>query len=409
MRDPGPIPTGSYDLCVIGAGVSGLSLARLAAERAGLRVLVLEQRAEAGGCLCSAPVGGPEPAGWLELGAHTCYNSYARFLEIVQSTGFLARATPRKGMTFQMVVGGARRSIPSCLDFLEAALSLPRLFGARKEGRTAAEYYGRILGRKNWDRVLHPALNAVASQETEGFPADALFKRRDRRRKDLPRSFAVRGGLGPAVQALADHPGIHCALERVAVGLARIGEHCQVRTARGETFQVRRAAVATPPDAAARLLAPAFPEAAALLGRIGTRTVKSLGLVFRDPLPRLPRLAGLILTEGPIWSAVSGDAFQVPGRRAWSFHFDGAKVDDPDRMQDLACRALGADPALVEARFRRDHTMPALTVGHDAWLAGLDRVLAGTDLMVVGNYLSGLSIEDCAGRAMREFERVLAQ
>jgi hypothetical protein len=137
--------------------------------------------------------------------------------------------------------------------------------------------------------------------------------------------------------------------------------------------------------------------------------VKSLGLVFRDPLPRLPRLAGLILAEGPCWSAVSGDAFQVPGRRAWSFHFDGARIDAADEMQAHACRILGADPALVEASYRRNHTMPAVTVGHDRWLEELDRVLAGSDLMLVGNYLSGLSIEDCAGRAFREFERVLAR
>jgi protoporphyrinogen oxidase len=53
--------------------------------------------------------------------------------------------------------------------------------------------------------------------------------------------------------------------------------------------------------------------------------------------------------------------------------------------------------------------MPAVSVGHDRWLEDLDRALAGSDLMLVGNYLSGLSIEDCAGRAFREFERVLKQ
>ena len=398
-----------FDLCVVGAGVSGLGLARLAAARAGLRTVVLEKRGEAGGCLSSVPVGVPDPAGWLELGAHTCYNSYARFLELVQDTGFPALATSRKGLGFRMVEAGAIRSIPSCLDFLEAALSLPRIFTARKEGQTAAGYYGRILGRKNWERVLHPALNAVASQETAEFPADALFKRRDRRRKDLPRSFAVRGGLGPAVRALADLPGIRLAAEREAVALERTAQGWQVRTRGGETIQARHAALAAPADAAARLLAPVLPEAAALLGRIGIRSVKSLGLVFRDPLPLLPRLAGLILAEGPCWSAVSGDAFQVPGRRAWSFHFDGTRIDAADEMQAHACRILGADPALVEASYRRNHTMPAVTVGHDRWLEELDRVLAGSDLMLVGNYLSGLSIEDCAGRAFREFERVLAR
>jgi len=405
MSDFAPLPGDQYDLCVIGAGVSGLCLAQMAATRAHLKVLVLEKHGEAGGCLCTAPVGAPEPTGWLELGAHTCYNSYTRFLEVMGGTDFLSRVTPRKGLGFRMIERGTLRSIPSCLDFWEAALSLPKLIGAVKAGQTAAAYYSRILGPKNWARVLHPALNAVASQETAGFPADALFKKRLSRRKDVVRSFAVRGGLGPAVQALAGLPGIHCALGREAVGLTRTADGCQVRTSLGETIQAGLVAVATPPDAARTLLAPAFPELARFLGRIETRTVQSLGLVLRDPLPRLPRLAGLILPDGPCFSAVSGDAFPVPGRRAWTFHFDGKA--DPDRMIAYACQVLGADPALVEARFRRDHTMPALAVGHDQWLANLDRTLAETGLMLVGNYLSGLSIEDCAGRAQHEFNRML--
>jgi protoporphyrinogen oxidase len=407
MSDFAPLPGDSFDLCVLGAGVSGLSLAQMAAGRAQQRVLVLEKRPEAGGCLATAPVGGPEPAGWLELGAHTCYNSYARFLDIMADTDFLSRATPRKGLGFRMVERGVLRSIPSCLNFWEAACSLPRLFGATKAGNTAAAYYSRILGPSNWARVLHPALNAVASQDTAGFPADALFKARSRRRKDVVRSFAVRGGLGPAVQALGRLPGIHCALDREVVALERAGAGFQLRTGRGETVQARRVALALPPDAARALLAPAFPELAGRLARIETRQVKSLGLVFRDPLPHLPRLAGLILPDGPCYSAVSGDAFPVPGKRAWTLHFDGAKAGDDGGMLDHACRVLGADPSLVEASFRRDHTMPALALGHDQWLTELDRALPETGLMLVGNYLSGLSIEDCAGRALAEFQRVL--
>ncbi|MDR3671675.1 MAG: FAD-dependent oxidoreductase [Holophaga sp.] len=400
MSDCAPLPSDSFDLCVVGAGISGLCLAQMAAGH-GQRTLVLEQRPEAGGCLCSAPVG---DSGWLELGAHTCYNSYRRFLDVMAGTDFLTRATPRKSMGFRMVEQGALRSIPSCLNFWEAALALPRMFGARKAGRTAAEYYSRILGARNWARVLHPALNAVASQETQGFPADALFKPRNGRRKDVVKSFAVRGGLGPAVQALGRLPGIHCALDQGAVELLRTPAGFQLRTSRGETVQARRVALAVPPDVAAALLAPAFPELAAHLGRIETRTVKTLGLVFRDPLAHLPRLTGLILPEGPCFSAVSADTFPVPGRRAWAFHFGSAAEEG--EMAGYACRVLGARPDQVEASFRRDHTMPAMAMGHDAWLQALDAKLPGSGLMVVGNYLSGLSIEDCAGRALAESQRV---
>jgi protoporphyrinogen oxidase len=402
MGNSAPLPSHSFDLCVIGAGISGLCLAQMAAAH-GQRTLVLEQRPEAGGCLCSAPVG---DSGWLELGAHTCYNSYRRFLDVMAGTDLLARATPRKRLGFRMVERGALRSIPSCINFWEAALALPRMLGASKAGKTAAEYYSRILGPRNWARVLHPALNAVASQETQGFPADALFKSRNGRRKDVARSFAVRGGLGPAAQALGRLPGIHCALDQGAAALLPVPGGFQVRTSQGETIQASRVALAVPPDTAAALLAPAFPALAALLGRIETRTVRTLGLVFRDPLAHLPRLAGLILPEGPCYSAVSADAFPVPGKRAWAFHF-GAAAEDGEPMTGYACQVLGADPRQVEASFRRDHTMPVMALGHDQWLRAVDALLPETGLMLVGNYLSGLSIEDCAGRALQEFRRAM--
>jgi protoporphyrinogen oxidase len=396
MDDLAPFPSDSYDLCIIGAGISGLSLAAMASAK-GQRTLVLERRPEAGGCLSSAPVG---DSGWMELGAHTCYNSYRRFLDVMAGTDFLSRATSRKGLGFRMVERGALRSIPSCIDFWEAALALPRLFGASKAGLTAEAYYSRILGARNWARVLHPALNAVASQETGGFPADALFKKRNGRRKDVVKSFAVRGGLGPAAQALAGLPGVHLALGRAAVEL----RGTSVRTAQGETVQARRVALAVPPDAAAALLAPDFPELAGLVGRIKTTTVRSLGLVFRDPLAHLPRLAGLILPDSPCFSAVSADAFPVPGKRAWTFHFGPGALDEA-QMLAHACQVLGVAPSLVEASYRRDHIMPAMAMGHDQWLQALDQRLAGTGLLLVGNYLGGLSIEDCAGRALSEFQR----
>src|SRR5208282_610323 len=112
--------------------------------------------------------------------------------------------------------------------------------------------------------------------------------------KDVVRSFAVRGGLGPALQALAALPGIQCVVGREAAELARTTGGYQVRTSRGELIQARRVALAVPPDAARRLLAPAFPGLAGRLAHIETRLVRSLGLVLRDSLPQIPRLTGLV-------------------------------------------------------------------------------------------------------------------
>jgi len=411
MTDSSSLHGESFDLCVIGAGISGLSLAQLAASKLHLKTLVLEKHDQPGGCLCTAPIGPQDaPEGWLELGAHTCYNSYTGFLDVMAGTDFLERTVSRKSMGFQLVKGGRLHSIVSCLSIVEAALSVPRMFlGEKKAGQTAAAYYSRILGKGNWARVMHPMLNAVASQETEGFPADALFKSRPSRRKDVLKSFALRGGLGGAARTLAAQPGIRCASGQEAVAVTRSGDGYQVRTAAGDLIQARHVALAVPANAAKALLAEAFPETAELLGRLETRTVKSLGVVFRTPLAHIPRLTGLVLPEGPCFSAVSADTFPVPGRRAWTFHFDEHRISGDEAMLDYACKVMGCTRADVEATFRRDHPMPAIRMGHDQWLQALDASVAGTGLMVVGNYLSGLSIEDCANRARSEFQRVLAR
>lgn len=410
MNEASPLNGDRFDLCVVGGGISGLALAQLASSRLNMRALVLEKENLPGGCLATVPIGPDDaPGGWLELGAHTCYNSYAGFLDIMAGTDLLDRTVSRKSLGFRIMANGVLRSIPSCLNFLEAALCLPRLLlGEKKAGQTAASYYSRILGKGNWSKVMHPMLNAVASQETEAFPADALFKPRPSRRKDVLRSFALRGGLGGAARNLAAQPGITCVTGQEAVALERSGEGFTVSLKSGNVIQAGHVALAVPANAARSLLSASFPDTAALLGRIDTRTVRSLGVVFGAPLAHVPRLTGLIFPGDPCFSAVSADTFPVPGRRAWTFHFDASRMEDSeDAMLDYACKVMGCTRASVEGHFRRDHAMPAIRLGHEAWVEALDLSLQGTGLMLMGNYLSGLSIEDCANRAKHEFERVL--
>ena len=49
--------------------------------------------------------------------------------------------------------------------WLEAAMSLPRMLGAKKDGKTVEEFYGRIVGKRNYAKVLGPMLSAVPVAE----------------------------------------------------------------------------------------------------------------------------------------------------------------------------------------------------------------------------------------------------
>ena len=71
------------DIIIIGAGISGLSLAHYCAKE-GLKTLVIEKTERVGGTFHSHRFGGEAGDFWLELGAHTGYNSYGNFLGILE-------------------------------------------------------------------------------------------------------------------------------------------------------------------------------------------------------------------------------------------------------------------------------------------------------------------------------------
>ena len=158
----------NVDVAILGAGISGLCLAHRLA-RAGRKVLVLESAYAPGGCFRSER----QPAGfWFEMGAHTLYNSYGSLLSTIEELGLRDRMLTRKKAPYRLLVEGKLRSIPSRLSLPELFLSAWHAFSERKQGRTVADYYGRLLGQRNWKRVGAPLFATVFSQPADKFPAE---------------------------------------------------------------------------------------------------------------------------------------------------------------------------------------------------------------------------------------------
>ena len=69
----------SYDVAIIGAGISGIRLAQQATKEK-LSTIIIEKNAKPGGCI-ETFYPPKVPGFWIELGAHTAYNSYHHLLD----------------------------------------------------------------------------------------------------------------------------------------------------------------------------------------------------------------------------------------------------------------------------------------------------------------------------------------
>lgn len=398
-----------HDVVVVGGGISGLTFA-FEAARAGRSVLVLERAERSGGCLATHRAAGGY---WFELGAHTCYNSYVAFTELVEACG-LRDGVVKRAKTHLRFLDGDRLVPGSNLGVLlrlfswpEAAVSLPRMIGATKDGKTVAEFYGRIVGKRNYANVLGPMLSAVPSQSADDFPAGMLFKTRATRRADFPRSFTIDGGLQSVTDALARAPGVTVAPGRGAARIEAAGEGWAVVTDDGERLEAGVVAVAAPPQAAAALLGGAAPGVAAQAARVKEAVVETLGLAVRAAkVRRLPVSMFLVPKSDVFHSVVTRDSVPDPEWRAFSFHFRPG-LPQAERL-DRAARLLGLGHADLEEVAEKRTVLPSPALGHEAIVREIDRLSDGKRLAVVGNWFAGLSIEDCVDRSRAEWARVAA-
>ncbi len=390
------------DLIVIGGGVSGLVLASQVAA-AGRSVVLLEKSPRLGGCLDSPEV---VPGFWLEMGAHTAYNSYGAMLEVLAQRGALQRLTPRIKLGYRFIEGGRLQSPPARLNYLLLARSLPAIVTRKKEGATLADYYGAIAGRANYERVLAPAFAAVLSQPADEFPAAWLFRRKPRR-KDAPRSYTWHGGLGRLAETLADGAPFEVRRGAEAVAVERGPHGYRVRLADDTTLECAALALATPHDTAAELLRDAEPEIARRLATIPVASCESVGVALPAAACRLTLLAGLIGAGTDFYSAVSRDTVPHPELRGFTFHFRPQRLDRAAKLDAIA-RALGCAGSDFVGVREKTNRLPAVGLSHLGPIDEIDRLLAGGRLAIAGNFWNGLSIGDCAERAAREGQRLLS-
>ena len=395
----------SHDVLVIGGWISGASFAFHAAQ-SGRKVLVVEREASAGGCLCSTR---SLQDFWYELGAHTCYNSYRAFLEILEGCDLLGELQARGKPVLRFLDGDqlvAGTNLPLMLKLFrksELLRALPRWLGASQDGQTVRSYYSRLVGPGNYARVLGPMLSAVPSQTADLFPANMLFKKRERR-KDVMRSFTLPGGLQTAVETALARPGIEVATGRTVVEVERSSGRFVVKLDDGWRTEADVLAVAVSPGVAASLLGGLAPDLAARVARIGEVRVDSLGFALPKEMSSVPLATFLIPLKDEFHSVVTRDVVPDPERRGFTFHFRPGHTRE-ERIR-RASQILRIRPEAMQGITERSWLLPSPVLGHAEQIDEIDRLLAGGKLALTGNWFEGLSIEDCVTRSRAEWGRV---
>lgn len=389
---------------VIGGGISGLSAAYYMA-RAGVDTLLLEREFRVGGCINSYRF--PELGGfWVEAGSHSCFNSYGNLLEMMEQLGLLERATAKAKPGYKLWRNGQRKGVLSALHAVELVTSLPRLFWLSKSDCSVQEYYGQGLGKQNYRDLFGPAFRSVICQTADDFPAEALFRKKPRR-KDVLRSFTMPAGLSEIPEAVAAVPGIHVESGHPVSDIAFDDGRFLLQLGDGSERSCDYLTVAVPPGVAARLLEDVAPEAASIIQEIGMAEIDSLLLAFDKSDLQVGELAGLISVDGAFLAAVSRDFLTDDRFRGFAFHFPGGGLDAGGRVA-AACAALDVSPARAAAIAHTRNRLPSLRKGHRELIERLDQVLAGRPLAITGNWFLGVSIEDCITRSRSESDRVLA-
>ncbi|MBN2886141.1 MAG: FAD-dependent oxidoreductase [Chromatiaceae bacterium] len=392
-----------FDHLIIGAGISGLGAAHFSARR-GLSTLVLEANERVGGCINSQrfdDLGGF----WVEAGGHTCFNSYGNLLDILDDLGLTEQVQPKLKVGYRLWKDGARRSITSALHLGEALASLPRLFSEPKAGRRVADYYSRVLGQRNYEDLLRYAFQAVICQPADDYPAEALFRKKPRR-KEVIKAFTFNGGLSSIAEAIAAGSGIEVRTAQRVGSIAHSAEGFEVRIDGGKVVRARHLTLAVPPPVAAGLLPEGFEAARVALDGMEMAEIETLVLVARNTdLARLKPIAGLIAIEDAFYSAVSRDFLPDPAHRGFAFHFRPGALD-AEAQRARACQTLDLNPAQIVAECRVHNRLPVLRPGHAERIARLDAALAGTPLAMTGNWFLGVSMEDALTRSRAESDRL---
>ncbi|WP_029904989.1 NAD(P)-binding protein [Prevotella sp. 10(H)] len=391
-----------YDCVIIGGGMSGISFAYYM-RSIGKKVLVIEKDRNTGGQVQSI-FSRQFPAYWREFGAHTCYNSYTRLLSIVKDIDRTDIIQPLGKGSYVSYSGEKIKKMMADVSFFSLMLNGPKLFFVSKKGKTVKEYFSKIVGKKNYEKVFTYLFRAVISQNADEYPAELFLKRRKDRYKEFPRKYSFKKGLSQFINSMIEKSNIEVVKESEVIDIKNVNGLFETVTLEGQNYYSHNVAIATDPQTASRLLIDIEEPLSDLLASVPLFHTESLNVIVPKDKLITQAVAGIIPISDEFHSAVSRDLVEDEKLRSFTFHFEKGEKNEEEKFA-IICKVLNISRSdILEHKMIR-HILPSLHMEHLDMAGQVEKARKSDNLYILGNYFHGLSLEDCVHRAGDEFKR----
>jgi len=390
----------NYDIAIVGAGISGLTMAFKIAQ-SGKKVLLLESKDKAGGCLNT--LYGADDF-WVEMGAHTFYSSYTNVIDLIQAAGLESDILGREKLGMKLFTD-KHEKIFAPLSKLELLGNLPKLFVSKRDGKTVKEYFSNVLGKKNYDRVFTRMFSAVIVQNADNFSAEYFLKRRKTKSKNHPKSFILKKGMSSLSDAILKHENITVVYNKNVNAISKSNAYT-IGTDDGDSYGAKDLAFAVSPKHVASLLKNINPKLSNLLREFPIQNIESSTLILDKDKPVVEPLTFVIPLQGACYSMVTRDVLSDDNYRGFACHFQKNDISNGEQL-DTMSELLSLDKSELTQMTKANHTLPLIKIGHKERMAAIIDQTEHSGIYLTGNYFNGLSLEDCVERSSHEAQRYI--